>query len=70
MTHIGETLGPLLQSSDNTGSHAACLHAQIYDMRMRAQTNTHRNIIKMRATKHVVGAITTKPGTSIKKFIT
>ena len=35
------------------------------------ETNTHRNIIvKMRATKHVVGAITTKPDTSIKKFIT
>ena len=35
------------------------------------ETNTHRNIIvKMRATKHVVGAITTKPDTSIRKFIT
>ena len=40
MTHIGETLGPLLQSSDNIGSYAACLHAQIYDMRMRAR-NQH-----------------------------
>ena len=40
MTHIGGTLGPLLQSSDNIGSYAACLHAQIYDMRMRAR-NQH-----------------------------
>ena len=37
MTHSEETLGPLLQSSDNIRSHVACLHAQIYDMRMRAR---------------------------------
>ena len=40
MIHIGEILGPLLQSPDNIRSYAACLHAQIYDMRMRAR-NQH-----------------------------
>ena len=38
---------------------------------LETNTHDHRNIIvKMRATRHVVGAITAKPDTSTKEFIT